>query len=463
MVAGRMRRMTAERVAMRKFLYATDGRDIMANTPDGWEVGAPMVWWDGPAGGDGSGGPWGNPPPGADVNPWVYGAAAMPAVTRCTNLIASTIAGLPWRVQRDTEQLPVPPWIDDPQLLRPDGRLGRTALLQPARLSAVEFRTQWITSALWFGDGYIYAPVRDANGAPIPPLWLISPQRVRIDAGGNYYLPETGSLLDYSGDVLPRVDFDPNELIHLRGNPPYLNGHGQGVITSAGPEMGLAATVRNYAYGQFKAGVPAGFLKVNAPNLTQEQSDALKQKWMAAHGSSRRSIAVLNATTDFTPIGISPLDAQLSDAREWSLRDTAMAFGVPQWFLGVASKDDTYTNVESRFIELRTYSLLPWIRRIEACLDAEFPMGTDLRVSTAGLERGDTTTRYANYTAGLSGGWLTIPEIREAEGLPPLDESELPEQAPADPAPAPVTTLTVVPTSPDATTDDPTVEGDAAQ
>ena|SRR5579864_3944088 len=401
----------------RGFLYATDGRDVIDNTPDGWEVGAPSLWWTGPAGGDGTGGPWGNPIPGANdgaLKHW-----SLPAVTRCTNLIAATLAGLPWVVGKDdTTALGTPTWISDPQLLRPDPRLGNVGLLDSSRLSAVEFWTQWITAALWFGDGYVFAPVRNANNEPIPPLWQLSPRRVVIE-NGRYYLK--GNEPDYiNGGVTDEIEIDGASLIHLRGNPPYTDGHGTGVISIHGAELGLAATVRSYALGQFSSGVPAGFLKVNKPEILQPQADALKKAWMNAHGNSRRSIAVLNATTDFTPIALSPLDAQLSDARQWSLRDVALAFGVPSWFLGIPGDSSTYSNVESRFIELRTYTLLPWIRRVESTLDAEFPLGTDVKVKTAGLERGDTTTRYAAYKTALDAGWMTVDEIRSLEDLPPL-------------------------------------------
>ncbi len=47
--------------------YATEGRDVLYNSPDGWEVEQPWLWWG--QGGDGDGGPWpgalGSPIPGA--------------------------------------------------------------------------------------------------------------------------------------------------------------------------------------------------------------------------------------------------------------------------------------------------------------------------------------------------------------------------------------------------------------
>jgi HK97 family phage portal protein len=383
---------------------ATDGRDILVNSPDAWEIDQPWLWWLGPAGGDGTGGPFGNPPPGASPT---RGLTALPAVNRCTSIIVDTIAGLPWQVVRgDFERLPVPDWISDPQALRPDARVVDVDTLNAIRLSAVEFWANWIAAALWLGDGYVYCPVRDVNGAPKPPLWQLHPDDVKIEAG-SYWV----------GDIPLPV----GSIIHLRGLPPYVDGHGRGVISEHGAALGLASTVSQYAAGVFTSGVPAGYLKSTAPSMTETDADALKARWLAQHGGGKRSIAILNATTDFHAVSISPVDAQLSSAREWSLRDVALAFGVPSYMLGVPGDSSTYANVESRMIELRTFTLLPWERRIESTLDAQLPRGTGLRIRSDALLRADTASRYKSYKDALDAGWLTIDEVRALEDLPPLE------------------------------------------
>ena len=87
-------------------------------------------------------------------------------------------------------------------------------------------------------------------------------------------------------------------------------------------------------------------------------------------------------------------------------------------------------------IELRTFTLLPWIRRIEATLDAQFPRGTTLKVNTDGTLRADTKTRYEAYAVALSNGFMTVDEVRALEDRPPLGEPAAPEPPP-EPAPEP--------------------------
>ena len=136
------------------------------------------------------------------------------------------------------------------------------------------------------------SPVSDVeSGAPKPPLWQIHPHDVSIH-DGTYWVED--------------VPLPAGSIIHLRGKGPYWNGHGKGVISEHGAALGLAATVATYASGVFTSGIPAGYLKSNQPNMTADQAQTLKSTWLAQHGGTKRSIAVLNATTEFHPISISP-------------------------------------------------------------------------------------------------------------------------------------------------------------
>lgn len=409
---------------------ATDwGRDITHNAPDGWEVDQPWLWYMGP--GDGPPVQFSNPLPNDDRR--IYGMAALPGVTRCTSLICSTLGGLPWQVLRatsegDVEHLRQPAWLDDPQALRLDGRVV-SASVDDVRLSSVEFWTQWITAALWLGDGFVYAPIRNADGEPVPPLWQFHPSKVTVKEG-HYFIEGAGE------EPLPT-----GSVIHLRGEPPYGDGRGNGVLTRHAATLGLGLTINGYESGMYHSGVPAGFLTSSQPNLQEEEADALKSKWMEAHGSTKRSIAVLNATTAFTPIQFTPVDSALDEAKQWNLRDLAMAFGCPPYMLGVPGDTSTYANIESRMIEFRMFTLLPWSRRIESTLDAEFPKGTTVKIKTAGLERADTKTRYESYKLAIEGGWMTAEEVRALEDLalrPPFvaiardeNQAQQPEGVPA--------------------------------
>jgi HK97 family phage portal protein len=393
-------------------LHATDGRDVLLNDPDGWAVEQPALWWTGPAGSNGSGGgPWGHPIPGS--TPYV-GFAAIPSVARCTSLVCDILAALPWHVRRGGELLPSPDWIADPQALRLDGRVIDAATLPETRWSWLDFWIQWLTSALWFGDGFIYVPQRDAYGAPKPPLYVLNPLDVTLDKGAYW---------------VANVELAPETIIHLRGQGPLVEGRGTGALERFAGTLGYTQTIRDYAAGVFYAGVPAGYLKVTKDGLKQENADDLKAKWMEAHGGRDRSIAVLNATTEFHPLTFTPVDAALIEAMAANQGEVANAFGVPPYMIGAPTDSNTYANVESRRQDLTTFTYLPWATRIEATLDAQLPRGTSVKVGLDALLRADTKTRYESYALGQikpdGSGWMTTDEIRELEDRPPLGQPEM--------------------------------------
>lgn len=387
-------------------LTATDGRDVLHNSPDGWEVEQPWLWWLGPAGSSsGTGGPFGNPIPGANILP----GTGVPAVHRATGIIVDTLAALPWHVYRNgTERLPTPLWIDDPQALRLDGRVVDTASINETRMSSVDVWGQWILSALWWGDGFLYVPSRDITGAPKPPLWVFHPDDVEL-RDGHYWVAD--------------VRLDPGEIIHLRGQHPIVKGRGTGVLSRFAAELGTITSMRSYIGSAFSAGVPAGYLKTTQPNMTQEQADTLKTRWMTQHGG-RRSIAVLNATTEFHPLTWSPVDTEAAEFSRLTLTQIALMFGLPPGMLGGPTGDSlTYSTNETRMLELYELTLLPWIARIEAVLAAQLPAGTKARVEVDGLLRADTKTRFETYAIGIPLGIITRDEARALENRPPLAQT----------------------------------------
>ena len=106
--------------------------------------------------------------------------------------------------------------------------------LNETRQSQVDFWGQWILSALWWGDGFIYVPARDFEGAPKPPLWVLHPDDVEV-RDGRYWVAD--------------VRFDPGEIIHLRGQHPIVDGRGTGVLTRFATELGVITSLRSYIAG----------------------------------------------------------------------------------------------------------------------------------------------------------------------------------------------------------------------
>lgn len=402
--------------------YATDGRDLLINDPNGWEVDQPWLWWEGPADGSPTPGPWGNPPPGAEFGAPSLRGTSLPAVTRCVALIADKIASMPWKVYRGREQIDTPAWILDPQAAARDGR--RPELGGPdIRFSGVEYWTQYITSLLLWGEGIAFTPrVRDAFGQPtgaiVAPAYIINPRNVDVSEDGAYVIdPDDG------GGV---IELDSRELIVTRSGVRPGKVRGLGVIQSHAADLAGGAAVRAYADNLLQRGVPNGYLKSSKPDLDQAQATKLRLAWEGAHGDIRKSIAVLNSTTEFTPLSIDPQAMQYVEMKRLSAWDIALIFGVPPSKLGInMGQSNTYSNLESENAAFVQDCLIIFARKIEAAIDAVLPAGTTLKIDFNQLLRGDTTTRFNAYQIGIAAGFLTVDEVRGFEDLPPLTNAQI--------------------------------------
>jgi len=392
-------------------------RNILVNSPDGFP----------------SSTPWITQPVSGFVNPGVAwlgsdspsafapgaAAASLPSVSRALGLIVDSIASMPWAVYRGRVRQVEPPWLRDPQNAQGDRRVMSTLFPDPRPV--VAFRSQMLASLVMHGEAFLYQPALDEAGYPLPPGFILNPLDVATVTNGNGR--PTGRF------KVGQDELDPTRLLHILGRAPYtLDGRGQGVLTRHLDTLGMAAAHRAAVTGAYRSGVPNGYLKVTTPGTTQEQATNLRNAWMTAHGYAR-SIAVLNSTTEFHPISWSLTDLAAIEMGAFTDREVAHAFGMSAHYLDVVGDSSTYSNVQDRAIDFRTFTLLPWARLVESALETWLPVGTTLKIKLEGLERANLTTRDTSYTARLANGIMTVDEVRELEDLEPLPPQPAPQPA----------------------------------
>jgi phage portal protein BeeE len=349
--------------------------------------GSPPAWWVGRSVETG----WGAIGP---HGPGGHGAMGLPVVTRAVSLLVDPLTTNPFQVLRDGQPAPSPSWLSDPRLLRPlPGGAGSPPPV-PLRLSRPVFWRRWVAQSAFWGRGFLMFQVNQA-GEPVPgTLRTVHRTSVEPDPDGPGWVigPDRGVPTDEDGYWT--MGGRSYRMVALE------NPHSAFGVFASHPEVfELARRINSYTGGVFGSGVPNGYLKVQAQGLTQEQADLLKQRWLDAHGGDRRSIAVLNSTTDFTPISWNPVDSALADVKRLSIADVAFAFGMAPETLGVTlGNSATYSNVEQWFEAHRDFALQPWIATVEATLSALLPAGTDVRCNFSS---------YTDSAAGVTKGLWT--------------------------------------------------------
>lgn len=387
-------------------------------------------WWvgrdqfDGNAIGPNGPGSWWNQP----------GIGFLPAVTRATTVIVNPIVRTPWQVYKsatsDMSQgvipAPSPKWMTDPMMRGTVPGANMPTFPWGLRLNSHEFWSTILTHAIWWGRGAFMA-IEQSNGEPLQgSMRIVNPYMIALDDTGHW-------VIDPDGDNPIRTDFDGRvrvggvtwRIYVMHGLQPNDPANPQGVLTRHFDTLRLGVAIHSFQHGQFSNGTPAGFLKVMTPNFDEEKAAKLKADWMEAHGGSKKSIAVLNAMVDFTPISITAVDAETNDLKAANLVDIAHMFGLSAtWLDTSAGYSLTYANAVDKRRELLDISLTGWGQQCVEALNACFPHGTLVRIRWDMFTAPNLIEQIPVFVQAVEAGLLTEDEARLRMGLMPKEENQ---------------------------------------
>lgn len=195
---------------------------------------------------------------------------------------------------------------------------------------------------------------------------------------------------------------------------------GYSPIAMAKNAIGLSIATEEYGAKFFANGAtPGGLLEFPG---TVKNPDAIRESWNKGFsGSNSHKIAILEEGMHYTPISISPNEAQFLETRKFQIDEIARIFRVPPHMVGDLEKS-SFSNIEQQSLEYVKYTLEPWIVRWEQALnrallsDSEKP-AYFVKFNVDGLLRGDYQSRMNGYATARQNGWMSANDIRELENL----------------------------------------------
>ena len=149
----------------------------------------------------------------------------------------------------------------------------------------------------------------------------------------------------------------------------------------------------------------------------------MRDSWTQTFGGSGNAhkIAVLEEGMKYTPISISPNEAQFLETRKFQINEIARIFRVPPHMLGDLEKS-SFSNIEQQSLEFVKYTLEPWLVRWEQSMARVLISPSDkskyfIKFNVDGLLRGDYQSRMSGYATARQNGWMSANDIRELENL----------------------------------------------
>lgn len=333
------------------------------------------------------------------------------AVFSCVRVLSESVAQLPLRVYRRTE---------NGREVAVNHHLYRLLHSAPnERQSAFSFWEATLSSLALWGNSYALIDYDKKSGA-IEALWFLDPNDVsprRTEKGDIVY-----DVMTKQGKKVYLWD----EIFHIPGLS-FDGLMGKSVIRTAHNAISQGLAASEYA-GRFfeNDSTPRGVLETDTFFKDDSAIQRLRKNWNEFYQGTENShkIAILENGLKFKPLTINPEDAQLLETRKFNRTEIAGIFRVPLHMIGDLDKA-TFSNIEHQSIDFVKFSLTPWLRRIEQAISLQLFSSKErnkhyAEFATEGMLRGDTKSRYESYRVAIQSGWLSINEVRSLENMSPV-------------------------------------------
>ena len=337
----------------------------------------------------------------------------MTAVYACVRILSEAIAGLPLHVYKYNDSGGKEKAIDHPLYL----------LLHDEpnpEMSSFVFRETLMTHLLLWGNAYAQI-VRNGKGEVIG-LYPLMPNKMSVDRGedGKLWYTYNKSKDETSTINGSIVKLTPADVLHIPGLG-FDGLVGYSPIAMAKNAIGMAIACEEYGAKFFANGAAPGGVLEHPGTIKDPQR--VRESWSATFGGSANAnkIAVLEEGMKYTPISISPEQAQFLETRKFQINEIARIFRVPPHMVGDLEKS-SFSNIEQQSLEFVKYTLDPWVIRWEQSL-MRILLSTDekkdyfIKFNLEGLLRGDYQSRMNGYSIARQNGWMSANDIRELENL----------------------------------------------
>ena len=282
-----------------------------------------------------------------------------------------------------------------------------------------------MTHLLLWGNAYAQI-IRNGKGEVIG-LYPLMPDRMGVerDSKGQLYYEYTVSMEDAPTVKGSTVILPPSEVLHIPGLG-FDGLVGYSPIAMAKNAIGMAIACEEYGAKFFANGAqPSGVLE--HPGTIKDPT-RVRESWQSTFGGSHNAnkVAVLEEGMKYTPISISPEQAQFLETRKFQINEIARIFRVPPHMVGDLEKS-SFSNIEQQSLEFVKYTLDPWVSRWEqsmarSLLTPEEKKQYFMKFNVDGLLRGDYQSRMNGYAVGRQNGWMSANDIRELENLDRIPE-----------------------------------------
>ena len=336
-------------------------------------------------------------------------AMQITAVYSCVRILSEAIASLPLHLYKYT---------DTGTAKATDHLLYFLLHDEPNKeMTSFVFRETLMTHLLLWGNAYAQI-IRNGKGEVLA-LYPLMPDRMNVDRdeSGNIVYEYMVSQEDAPINSGSTVKLSPSEVLHIPGLG-FDGTIGYSPIAMAKNAIGLAIATEEYGSKFFANGAtPSGILEFPG---TVKEPERVRESWNKGFGGeNKHKVAILEQGMKYTPISISPNEAQFLETRKFQIDEIARIFRVPPHMIGDLEKS-SFSNIEQQSLEFVKYTLDPWVVRWEQSIKRTLLLPDEkgsyfAKFNVDGLLRGDYQSRMNGYATARQNGWMSANDIRSLE------------------------------------------------
>ena len=285
-------------------------------------------------------------------------------------------------------------------------------------MSSVTFFEKIMMDLCLSGNSFVRI-VRNGRGTPEALLPLNAQDvKVKMSDGQIFYHNNNSNNI-----------YDDYDVLHFKGvsQDGIL---GLSPITQNANAIGWGMALEDYGNKYFTNSAKLSGVLETDRALSEQAIERLKNSFSNTYNQLKnaQSTAILEEGLSFKPITISPEQSQFLASRVFSITEVARMFNIPTFMLQEHSKS-SFNNIESLSQSYVTYTLMPYIRRMESEMNRKlFKTNEKGRVfvewNVNGLLRGNIKDRTDSYKTALTNGYMTINEVRRKENMNSIVEGD---------------------------------------
>jgi HK97 family phage portal protein len=320
-------------------------------------------------------------------------AISVPAIKKCRDLIAGTIAGIPLEYYKKStgEHIAAPRWVEQPSLNQP-----RFVTILWTVDSLLMYGTAfWQIKETYQEDG------RMARAEWIPNTRVTFDTDFPSTIVTQYYIDGVAVPMSGIGSL---ITFQKDE----------------GILNTSARTIQSAIDIHRAAAVAAQTPIPSGYIRNNGADLDPKEVSGLLAAWSAAR--KNRATAYLKSTLEYSATSFSPKDMMYNEAIQNLATEIARMCGVPPYYLSADQNTTmTYANVQDERRQF-IWMIQPYICAIEDRLSMD-------DISTSGhyvkfavddtFLRTDPMERLLVLEKMLGLGLITTEQAMEMEDLSP--------------------------------------------